>query len=232
MRSNLYITHKEKIAIDEIMYDDFLKVQIQEILQEYKHLEALRKYDLPVHHKLLLYGKTGCGKTMTARAIASYLDKKIIIVNLATIISSKLGETAKNIADIFKKASIENAVLFFDEFDALGKLRTAEESDSGEMKRVVNVLLQQLDYLPIEVIFIAATNLRTSIDEAILRRFEAQLEFKAPSRTLLDQYYDQFLVRYPKEYRHFERKYELSFAEVKNYIQKEVKKAIIKQIEQ
>ncbi len=231
MQSNLYIIDKEEVTIDDIVYNEDLQKQVTQLLKEFKYLKVLQEYDLPVHHKILLYGKTGCGKTMTAKAIARTLKKKIILVNLATIISSRLGETAKNIADLFKKAKIENAVLFFDEFDSLGKIRDYEEKDSGEMKRVVNVLLQQIDYLPAEVILIAATNLKASIDEAIMRRFELQLKFETPSKELLDLYYDKLSSKYPPEYCSFQRVYNISYAEAKTHLQKEVKHAIIEKLE-
>ncbi len=89
---------------------------------------------------MLLFGKTGCGKTMTAKAIAKELDKRIFIVNLATVVSSKLGETAKNIHSIFKEANYENSVLFFDEFDSLGQNQDYDNKDSSEMKRVVDAI--------------------------------------------------------------------------------------------
>ena len=121
--STLYFTDRSNINLEDVVFNEAVSKQINQFLKEYQFREVLEKYELPVINKMLLYGKTGCGKTMTAKAIAKKLDRKIIIVNLASIISSKLGETAKNIEGLFKEVNYESAVLFFDEFDSLGQIR-------------------------------------------------------------------------------------------------------------
>ena len=201
--------------------------QVEQFLKEHRFSEILHQYELPVANKIFLYGKTGCGKTMTAKAIAKELDKKIFIVNLSTIVSSKLGETAKNINNIFKEANYENSVLFFDEFDSLGQVRDYDNKDSSEMKRVVNALLQLIDNFPRNAILIAATNQIQMIDEALLRRFELKLEFISPSEQVLDGYYDTLLSKYPVKYQNVERKYGISFSEAKDFVFRQVKNNII-----
>lgn len=225
--SSLYYIDRTKISLDDVMFNDNVKREIEQFLREYKYREILLKYDLPVSNKILLYGKTGCGKTMTAKAIAKHLDKKLIIVNLATIVSSKLGETAKNIESLFKEIQYESAVLFFDEFDSLGQIRDYDNKDNSEMKRVVNAILQLIDNLPQKSILMAATNQIHMIDEALRRRFELQLEYTAPNQEALDVFYDKLLSVYPDEYRAFERVYDISYAEAKNLVQRAVKDNII-----
>ena len=117
--SALYYRDREEVNLKDVVFEASVSEQIDQFLKEYKFSEILHQYELPVMNKMLLFGKTGCGKTMTAKAIAKELDKRIFIVNLATVVSSKLGETAKNIHSIFKEANYENSVLFFDEFDSL-----------------------------------------------------------------------------------------------------------------
>ncbi|GAQ12467.1 cell division protein FtsH [Myroides odoratimimus] len=209
------------------MFNDNVKAEITQFLKEYKYRDILMKYNLPVSNKILLYGKTGCGKTMTAKAIAKHLDKKLIIVNLATIVSSKLGETAKNIESLFKEIQYESSVLFFDEFDSLGQIRDYDNKDNSEMKRVVNAILQLIDNLPQKSILMAATNQIHMIDEALVRRFELQLEYTAPNKEALDFYYDKLLKEYPEEYRTLTRIYDVSYAEAKNHVFKTVKDNII-----
>lgn len=225
--STLYFRDRENVNLEDVVFEASVAEQVEQFLKEHRFSEVLHQYELPVANKIFLYGKTGCGKTMTAKAIAKELDKKIFIVNLSTIVSSKLGETAKNINNIFKEANYENSVLFFDEFDSLGQVRDYDNKDSSEMKRVVNALLQLIDNFPRNAILIAATNQIQMIDEALLRRFELKLEFISPSEKVLDSYYDTLLSRYPVKYQKVERKYGISFSEAKNFVFRQVKNNII-----
>ncbi|ESU23091.1 AAA ATPase central domain protein [Flavobacterium enshiense DK69] len=225
--SNLYFIDRSNVRLEDVVFNEAVSEQIKQFLCEYQFREVLEKYDLPVVNKMLLYGKTGCGKTMTAKAIAKQLDKKLIIVNLASIVSSKLGETAKNIEGLFKEVNYESAVLFFDEFDSLGQIRDYDNKDSSEMKRVVNAILQLIDNFPKKSILIAATNQIQMIDDALVRRFELKLEFTSPSQEVLDKYYDSLLSKYPTQFQQLDRVYDVSFAEAKNHVFKSVKNNII-----
>lgn len=225
--STLYFRDRENVNLEDVVFEASVAGQVEQFLKEHRFSEILHQYELPVANKIFLYGKTGCGKTMTAKAIAKELDKKIFIVNLSTIVSSKLGETAKNINNIFKEANYENSVLFFDEFDSLGQVRDYDNKDSSEMKRVVNALLQLIDNFPRNAILIAATNQIQMIDEALLRRFELKLEFISPSEQVLNSYYDKLLTRYPVKYQNVERKYGISFSEAKDFVFRQVKNNII-----
>lgn len=102
------------------------------------------------------------------------------VINVGAIVSSKLGETSKNLSRLFQKAARNECILFFDEFDTLGKLRDYSQ-DHAEMKRVVNTFLQLFDYLPQHVVLIAATNHAHMIDSALIRRFDTKLELTLPS---------------------------------------------------
>ncbi|MGH1386594.1 AAA family ATPase [Kordia sp.] len=215
------------ISLDEIHLSAHNKEQLQQMLDEFNYFEALKQYDLPVANKVLLHGHTGCGKTATAKAIAKELNKEIIILNLGSFVSSKLGETARNITNIFKKASREKAVLFLDEFDYIGKVRDYDSKDSGEMKRIVNTIIQLIDYLPNDTLLIAATNYVEIIDTALLRRFQLRLQYDLPSKEALDAYYDDILKKYPKHYQNFTRVYDISYAEAKDIVTHSIKKEII-----
>lgn len=215
------------IGLNEIHLSEGNKDALNQLLKEFKHLEVLNQYKLPVDNKIFLFGHTGCGKTTTAKAIARALNKKIIILNLGNIVSSRLGETAKNITDVFKKANREKAVLFLDEFDSIGKLRDHEDKDSSEMKRLVNTVIQLIDELPNETLLIAATNHSKVIDTALLRRFQLKLRFELPDNEKLDGYYDSLLKQFPEEFRNVERVYDISYAEAKDISFRAVKNAII-----
>jgi len=225
--NHLFIPNTGKVAIEDIVFEETLAKQMEQFLREYEHLDILMKYHLPVVNKLLLFGKSGCGKSMTAKAIANRLGKKLKTINLGNIVSSKLGETSKNIAAAFKIAESQEAVLFFDEFDSLGKERDYDNSDSSEMKRVVNSVIQMMDNLPKHSVIIAATNQLNLIDEALIRRFEMKMEFHAPNAHYLDQLYDRLIGKFPEEYQQVNREYGISFAEAEDLVKQQVKENII-----
>ncbi|WP_310993839.1 AAA family ATPase [Aequorivita marina] len=220
-------SNENTISLNEIHLSNTNSNALKQLLKEFKHVEILNKYKLPVDNKIFLFGHTGCGKTTTAKAIAHALGKKIITLNLGNIVSSRLGETAKNITDVFKKANRENAVLFLDEFDSIGKLRDHDDKDSSEMKRLVNTVIQLIDALPNDTLLIAATNHSKVIDTALLRRFQLKLEFILPNNEQLDKYYSSLLEKFPEEFRNVERVYNISYAEAKDITFSALKNAII-----
>lgn len=227
--ANHYLIDFDLPNLSEVYLLPQTRTLIDDFVEEYNFREVLDKYDLPLTNKLLMYGYTGCGKTMSAKAIAKTLGKKIYTINLSNVVSSRLGETAKNISGVFAKAINQDAVLFFDEFDSLGKVRDYDNQESGEMKRIVNTILQLIDGFPKNAVLIAATNQREMIDEALLRRFQLHLFYDKPSSERLDAYYDHLLEKYPKQYQGIERRYDLSFAEAKDHTLLAVKKNVIEE---
>jgi AAA+ superfamily predicted ATPase len=168
-------------SLENLIVEDKIKEQLNFFLEEHKSIKLLRQFDLPISNKVLLHGPSGCGKTLASYVIAGELKKMMYVVNLGAIVSSKLGDTSKNLAKIFRRAASEECIIFIDEFDSIGKLRDYNQ-DHGEMKRVVNTILQLFDYLPQNSIVIAATNQKEMIDEALLRRFDLNIAFPLPSQ--------------------------------------------------
>jgi len=166
-------------TFDNFVGEDDVKSELKYFIKEHASAELLRQFDLPIANKVLLHGPSGCGKTLASYVIAGELKKMMIVVNLGAIVSSKLGETSKNLAKIFRRAAAEDCIIFIDEFDSLGKVRDYSQ-DHGEMKRVVNTILQLFDYLPQTSMLIAATNQVEMIDTALLRRFDLNLKFNKP----------------------------------------------------
>ncbi len=231
---NLYdltVNDRTKIALNDVFFSDENKAKITQIVKEHQHLEALKKFNLQVDNKILLYGHSGCGKTTTAKAIATALSKPIIILNLSTFVSSKIGETSLNIKAVFDKAAGDRAVLFLDEFDQIGKIRGNDEKDVGEMRRLVNTIIQLIDYLSPDTILICATNHYSILDSALLRRFQLKLEYVLPSQEELDSYYERILGEFPESMRGLERIYDISYAEAKDYMHTTVKRMIIEKLE-
>lgn len=148
------------------------------------HLEHHREGLLATHgltprRTLLFTGPPGTGKSASAEALADEMGRDFAVVNLATVVSSLLGDTARNLAAIFDAAAREPLVLLFDEFDAIGKER-AEQSDHGELKRVVTAFLQLLERFSGPSVLVAATNHPDLLDLAVWRRFDIALEFALP----------------------------------------------------
>jgi len=164
---------------DNLVCSAEIKSELTYFIQEHASLDILQQYELPISNKLIFYGPSGCGKTLAAYVLAGELKKMMVVVNLGAIVSSKLGETSKNLAKIFRQAAREECIIFVDEFDSIGKVRDYGQ-DHGEMKRVVNTILQLFDYLPQQSIVIAATNQIDMIDDALLRRFDLKLKFDLP----------------------------------------------------
>jgi SpoVK/Ycf46/Vps4 family AAA+-type ATPase len=166
-------------SFDNLVCSEAVKKPLEFFLEEHKRIEVLRRYNLPVSNKAIFHGPSGCGKTLAAYVLAGELKKMMVVINLGAIVSSKLGETSKNLTKVFRKAALEDSIIFLDEFDSLGKVRDYNQ-DHGEMKRVVNTILQLLDFLPQDSIVIAATNHIHMIDEALSRRFDVKVEFDLP----------------------------------------------------
>jgi SpoVK/Ycf46/Vps4 family AAA+-type ATPase len=156
--------------------------ELELFVQEHKLSEILNKFELPISNKVLFYGPSGCGKTLASYVLAGELEKLMIVINLGALVSSKLGETSKNLAKIFRRVASEECIVFIDEFDSIGKVRDYQQ-DHGEMKRVVNTILQLFDYLPQKSIVIAATNQIDMIDDALLRRFDLQIKLDLPDKS-------------------------------------------------
>lgn len=172
-------TVMSSFKLDNLICTLQIRKELEYFIKEHKESSLLKSAQIPITNKILLYGPSGCGKTLAAYVLAGELEKPLLVVNLGAVVSSKLGDTSKNLTKIFKQGIFENAIIFFDEFDSIGKIRDYDQ-DHGEMKRVVNTLLQLFDYLPEKAIVIAATNQLQMIDDALKRRFDLSLELERP----------------------------------------------------
>lgn len=176
----LEIRSVERILSD-IILDDEVKTQVEIILEEYDAREILSAHQLQPRRKLLFAGPPGCGKTLCAEVIAGELGLPVLYTRFDAVISSYLGETASNLRKVFEFAAKGTWVVFFDEFDAIGKSRD-DLGEHGELKRVVNTFLQLLDGFQSDSLFIAATNHEQLLDNALWRRFDEILFFAKPSK--------------------------------------------------
>lgn len=132
--NDIIISDRENIDLVNVFMNDANRFAILQLIKEFKYINDLKKYGLPVNNKILLHGSSGCGKTITAKAIASTLSKQINILNLSNVVQARIGETSQNLKMVFDKVARENSVLFLDEFDQIGKMRSNDDKDVGEMR--------------------------------------------------------------------------------------------------
>lgn len=182
----LEIKYTEK-SFDDIFLSDDIKVKLDQILVEYNKKDILNSYNLNPKTKVLFCGPPGCGKTLCAEVLSYSLGLPILYTRFDSLISSYLGETASNLSSVFNFASRGNWVLFFDEFDAIGKSRDNTD-EHGELKRVVNTFLQLLDNFGNDSFVIAATNHEKLIDSALWRRFDEVIFFDKPGSSQIEMY--------------------------------------------
>jgi SpoVK/Ycf46/Vps4 family AAA+-type ATPase len=153
---------------------------IQQIAREHSRKDLLAAGGIKPRQRVLFFGPPGCGKTLAAQVLASVLSYPLVTVRFDAVVSSYLGETAANLRRVFDFIQRGQWVVLFDEFDAIGKDRD-NPFEHGELKRVVNSLLQLMDAFRGESLLIAATNYEGLLDKAIWRRFEAIVHFTIPT---------------------------------------------------
>lgn len=174
------IVEREKLRHNMVL-PDVVERRFRRIECEYAARDRLAVHNLHYRQKILLYGVPGCGKTLGAERLAWNTGLALVKVQFDSILSSFLGDTAKNLRKIFEEVSQTPCVLFFDECDSI--IRTREdEKDVGELKRVVNTFLQVLDEYPENGLIVMATNLTKSLDSAIWRRFDDAIELPKPGK--------------------------------------------------
>ncbi len=172
VNSNLHLT--------DMTLTESLRDSLSKFIHEQKHWEVLNQYNLKPKRKLLFYGPPGCGKTMTAHALAGELGIPAFIVRLDGIISKYMGESIAKLRLIFDTMVDHRGVYLFDEFDSIGAHRN-QGQDVGEIKRVLNSFLVNIENNRSNSVIIAATNLPKSLDNALFRRFDEIIQFPLPN---------------------------------------------------
>lgn len=177
-----------------LFFDEPIALALEEFLEDAKHIALLSEKGVSSRLGLLLYGPPGTGKSMLAGHVAARLGRPFYIARLDSLISARLGETSKNIREVFNFIPTRDAVLFLDEMDAIAKLRD-DRHELGELKRVVNTVLQGLDSLTDDIIVIGATNHGHLLDPAIWRRFPYKLDMALPGLEVRDALWRHFLFQ-------------------------------------
>lgn len=184
-----------KTRLTEMVLAEETRKPLERTIREYRQQERLREHGLSARRKLLLIGPPGCGKTMTASALAGELHLPLFSVQLHGLITKFMGETAAKLHMIFEAMTLTRGVYFFDEFDAIGADRGVK-NDVGEIRRVLNSFLQFLEQDDSDSIILAATNYVAMLDEALFRRFDDVISYFRPSDRQIDHLVQNRLQRF------------------------------------
>ena len=178
-------------ALDDIYLSKANKLILQELIEENRRRELLQTYGISPRNRLMFVGPPGNGKTTLAEILAYELMLPLVVVRYEGLIGSFLGETASRLNKIFEYARQQHCVLFFDEFDVIGKER-GDLHETGEIKRVVSSLLLHVDALPSRTIIIVASNHAHLLDTAAWRRFQIRIELLPPKKSEVINYIKNF----------------------------------------
>ncbi|ABZ83558.1 ATPase [Heliomicrobium modesticaldum Ice1] len=194
---NLFYEITPRRSLRDLILPEHVLNACKELIEEQHRMELLRTYNLEPRHRLLLVGPPGNGKTALAEALAEALMVPLIQVRYEGVIGSYLGETSQRLKRLFEYIRNRRCLVFFDEFDAIGKER-GDNHETGEIKRVVSTLLMQIDDLPSHVVVVTATNHAELLDRAVWRRFQLRLSLPTPTRKALEEWFQRFEARMGK----------------------------------
>lgn len=186
---------KTNVSMDHVILPKKVKEILYDFLNEQKNNKKYLDAGLDPRNKALLFGPPGNGKTQVTKALANYMGCPLYFVRYDALISQKPGETSKRLRAVFDFAKTHRCILFFDEIDAIGKERD-DPNETGEMKRVVSMLLVQLDDVPPHVMVLGATNHARMLDRAILRRFHIRVVLPQPSADEFEKYLHMAFEKY------------------------------------
>ncbi|NID10645.1 ATP-binding protein [Fibrella aestuarina] len=204
-------------SIDKVklVFSDTMRSKLDAFIGRLQYRDQLQAAGVDLTTSLLLYGPPGCGKTTLAHYISQQTKLPLVVARLDSIVSSLLGNTSKNIRRVFEFASRQPCILFLDEFDAIAKARD-DQHELGELKRVVNSLLQNIDEFiqsSQSNILIAATNHQELLDKAIWRRFNSVIEVANPGhaevKSLMSMYLEKSTIDFDQQSRKWDSLVEL-----------------------
>ncbi len=188
---NLFHEVMPQRKLSDLILPDEVQQICQSLIQEQHRADLLRSYNLEPRNRMLLIGPPGNGKTSLAEAIAEALAFPLLVVRYESVVGTYLGETAVRLKKLFEYASTRKCVLFFDEFETVGKER-GDLHETGEIKRMVSSLLMLIDNLPSHVMVIGATNHAELLDRAVWRRFQMRMTLPGPSMARLTEWFEKY----------------------------------------
>lgn len=201
--SDLLKTWDSRESIDELLLSNKLKRALNNVVEERSkiNLEILKKHHLKPISSIILQGPPGVGKSMTAKWLAKHLGLPLYILDLTSVMSSFMGKTGSNLRKVLDFAKAQPCILFLDEIDAIAKKR-GDNSDVGELKRLVTVLLQEIENWPEAGLLLAATNHKELLDPALWRRFDLDLTYSVPTD---EQIINSLIKLFDTDYEYFKK---------------------------
>lgn len=193
----LEVIFDDGLPQEEPVFNNQIKEAVDSVVLEWTNYTKLVQMNATPSRSCLIYGEPGTGKTHLAKWIAKRVGLPVVLAKLDGIVSSFLGTSSRNISNLFKFANRYKCVLLLDEFDAIAKLRD-DPQEVGEVKRIVNTLLQCLDERNEMGFTIGVTNHEQLLDPAIWRRFDVQIEIPKPSSQVIPMLIKKFIA--PLEY--------------------------------
>ncbi len=217
-----------------VVMPEMIEKNVDDFINVIKHRNKIKEMGLVAQSTLLLYGAPGVGKTTIAKYISWKTGLPLVTARLDAVISSLLGNTSKNIRKIFEYADSKPCILFLDEFDAIAKARD-DQHEMGELKRVINSLLQNIDVYTQNNVMIAATNHPELLDKAIWRRFNTVIEVGQPNIEGITKLMELYLGKFGNELIADKKKYERviqqfskkSPSDIRNLINNAITKSVI-----
>jgi AAA+ superfamily predicted ATPase len=193
---DLILESNPTIQLEDLVLPLPARREADQLIEEHVRADLLRAHGYEPRHRVLLSGPPGNGKTSYAEGVAQALSLPFFVVRYDALIGSYLGETNTRLRALFDYVRMRPCVLFFDEFDAIGKER-GDVHETGEIKRVVSFLLMQIDHLPSYVLTVAATNHAELLDRAVWRRFQSRIALPAPGPKEVAAYLEKVISSWP-----------------------------------
>lgn len=228
--SSLLSVSYPKLRLSDMVLMEGVSERLKRLIKEQRQIKKIRSYGLVPRKKLLLVGKPGTGKTMSATVLAGELGLPLFAVRLDSLMTKYMGETAAKLRLIFESLTQIRGVYLFDEFDAIGSQRGLL-NDVGEIRRILNSFLQMIEQDTSDSLILAATNHPEILDHALFRRFDDVIEFELPPKELIEQVLNNKLSYFKKKAMDWEKLAEkaegLSYADITRSCEDALKDAII-----
>jgi SpoVK/Ycf46/Vps4 family AAA+-type ATPase len=218
--SPLFAPRIPRRRLADLVLSDALQRACHEFLDDHRHAVALQAEGLIPRNRILLDGPPGNGKTSLAEALAAELDLPFYVIRYDRLIGGSLHDTLANLGQLFDQVQQQPCVVFFDEFDTVGKER-GDASDTTDVKRAVGMLLIHIELTPPPTIVMAATNHQELLDHAAWRRFHLRLHLPRPTLSQVEQWFVRLRERLPFPLALVQelsnRMVEVSFAELEDF---------------